>query len=305
MCGARREVLVHAELVIEGAGVPDLVAQPAHSDGEVIPFGKDPPVPERNGPELDPDLVAGGHRGSARGRHLGLHADRDAPPRGQSHGAGHDPVGAVRAHEVLRLVRPPVGGDVHALGALRDIEHAHSLVDLGPGLPRLQGQEMVEPVAHHHVRDRPLGSHVKGIQPLEGERRAGNRPLHDRTEIQIQNPVDLERQAPAAWLVARERLLLEKRDPQAAAGELVGGGRAARPRPDHDDVMLHPGLLLYAGKSEAWSHGGRIWTRVKRSNTLRGVPRSDQVSGGNSDTARAAGHDSRIAREKFARGMRA
>ena len=59
-----------------------------------------------------------------------------------------------------------------------------------------------------------------------------------------------------------------------------------------------------AERSEAQTHEGTHRTRLRISNTRRGLPRSDHVTRGSSDTARKGGHGSRTEREKLVFGIR-
>lgn len=198
-------------------------------------LGEDPAVAERDGAELDPDLVlqVGGVRADL---HLPLETQGGDPLGDHLEPSGHDPIHPIGAHEIPALVLGQGGPDADPLGTLLHPQHPLVLADLGAGPSRLPGQEVVEAVAHDHVGHGAVGPDPERIQPLEGERGAIDPLLDEGVEIRLQDPVNLERQAPTARLVAGVSLLLQGQDPVSTSGQLVGCRSACRSQAHHDHV---------------------------------------------------------------------
>ena len=216
--------LAHTQQV--GAQPRAFARPPAHADVDVVALGEDPAVAAGNGRDLERHrarvpLVAGEVR---------LEGDPVHDVAGESELLRARAVAAVGADDELGVELARVDGDALA----------HFRARLGGALE----QEVVEPFALRHVRERRLRA--------TGEVRAEVEPALDAVDHLLDDGLDRERQearsaqrdAAAARLVAREARLVEQKHARARAREAVGGGRSGGAGADDGDIVGGHGRRL-------------------------------------------------------------
>ena len=165
------------------AGGP--AAELRDADGQPLFLGKNPGVAARRRPQVDEHLpFAGIHR---RLSDADLTLQRRHPVQA-SHGEqtlGDDAVRPIRADQDLRPVSSPVRGHFDALRRLEEPDGPFVLMHLSARPAGFLDQQMVEPVPHHHVGDRPGGLDEERFLASVGKLDAIDGVLNDRLEITV------------------------------------------------------------------------------------------------------------------------
>src|SRR5207249_8612709 len=162
-------------------------------DRQPLFLGKNPGIASFCRAKINEDLSLTRIDGRLADPDLALQAPHPTQTPLRKEALRDDAVRPVRADQDLCPIASLVRDDLDPIRTLVKFDRSFIFVDLGTGPTRLLDEQMVEPIPHHHIGDRPRGLKKEGSLTAVGELHSVDRMLDDRLKIRFQDLLDPDR----------------------------------------------------------------------------------------------------------------